>query len=125
MEDLSKLEAQAKTLQESLVALRDEFAKLEEEGKRNLEAFEVQEAEKLSQRKEILSEVDPSLAVAYERVKARFPMDAVAAVSKGSCEGCFMQVGLQTIVLISRQETLVKCPGCARILYIPDEKNAG
>lgn len=58
----------------------------------------------------------------YGRVVAKFPSDPIVdVVNRDSCAGCFMKVGPQVPVQISRGD-VVKCPGCGRILKLPREQ---
>jgi predicted nucleic acid-binding Zn-ribbon protein len=58
----------------------------------------------------------------YGRIVARFPSDPIVdVVNRDSCAGCFMKVGPQVPVQISRGD-VVKCPGCGRILKLPREE---
>jgi predicted nucleic acid-binding Zn-ribbon protein len=57
----------------------------------------------------------------YNRVVAKFPSDPIVdVVNRDSCAGCFMKVGPQVPVQISRGD-VVKCPGCGRLLKLPAE----
>jgi predicted nucleic acid-binding Zn-ribbon protein len=58
----------------------------------------------------------------YGRVVAKFPSDPIVdVVNRDSCAGCFMKLGPQVPVQISRGD-VVKCPGCGRILKLPREQ---
>jgi predicted nucleic acid-binding Zn-ribbon protein len=58
----------------------------------------------------------------YSRTVAKFPSDPIVdVVNRESCAGCFMRVGPQVPVQISRGD-VVKCPGCGRILKLPREE---
>jgi predicted nucleic acid-binding Zn-ribbon protein len=68
---------------------------------------------------------DPQVLSLYNRVVAKFPGDPVVIlVNRESCAGCFMKVGPQVQVQISRGD-IVKCPGCARILRLEGDGGAG
>jgi predicted nucleic acid-binding Zn-ribbon protein len=65
---------------------------------------------------------NPQILTTYSRIVARFPSDPIVdVVNKDSCSGCFMKVGPQVTVQISRGD-VVKCPGCGRILKLPREQ---
>jgi predicted nucleic acid-binding Zn-ribbon protein len=65
---------------------------------------------------------NPQHLTLYNRVIARFPSDPIVdVVNRESCAGCFMKVGPQVAVQISRGD-VVKCPGCGRILKLPEQQ---
>jgi predicted nucleic acid-binding Zn-ribbon protein len=78
------------------------------------------ELENLKERRRGLTTAlgDPQVLSVYNRVAAKFPGDPVVVlVNRESCAGCFMKVGPQVQVQISRGD-FVKCPGCGRILRL-------
>ena len=75
-------------------------------------------------REELVKSVEPQYLSLYERVRERYPGDAIAAVTNTSCAGCFIQVVPQMVVEITKGLSVVRCRGCGRILYIPAEESA-
>lgn len=78
------------------------------------------EARHRSARAQAVASIDRELLTGYERVKQKHLMDPVVAVRNSICSGCFVAVGPQLLVKISRGDALIRCPGCGRILYIDD-----
>lgn len=76
------------------------------------------EKELTAQRGVVAAKAVPDALRLYERVRGKFPTDAVVPVTNNACPGCFIGVGPQIIVQISRGEALQKCQSCGRILYI-------
>jgi len=142
-----EIEQSAKQLglqEEKLIAQLDLIASLEEEAKRTKEAFtqagkdleekrqEVEEtfstleeraAEKQKERDQLIPEIPEDQIGIYRQVSIRFVGDSMVPVKEGVCTGCFVQVGPQMMVEISRGGALTKCRTCGRILYIEDQLN--
>ncbi len=118
LDALEALEGEAATLKETLDKAKEEFATFEEDAKGELVTLEERGAEKQAARDEIASNVGARDLVAYDRIKNRFPMDPVVALQGQACGGCHMELGPQVMVQVARAESLVKCGGCGRFLYM-------
>jgi len=130
-EGLSAQETVLIRMLEEIDAMSTDFSKVEASFKSERAAFEtlrvetdatvknlaVREQEYITARAELAKVTDPASLAQYDRIKAKFPMGAVAKVSQSTCSGCFMQVGPQVTVLLARGNALVRCPGCGRILF--------
>jgi hypothetical protein len=102
---------------------RAAFELLREETTLTLQNLALREQEYMGARAIVARATESASLAQYERIKAKFPMGAVAKVSQSTCSGCFMQVGPQVLVLLARGNALVRCPGCGRILF-QDETSA-
>ena len=96
-----ELEAQGKKVAESQQALTQQ---LEAQG---------------AERQELASRLDPALHQAYERATARAGRTAAVPLTDGACGGCFLTVRPQLVSEVRRQEEVVTCPHCQRILLWP------
>lgn len=124
MGDAQTLEQELKTAQDELATLKAEFAAADAEARATLVTLEERQRRHAAEREELTKGIDPATLSSYNRIKDKHAMNAVVAVEKGTCVGCFMQVGPQIIVQISRANALVRCPGCGRILFIAEEPKA-
>ena len=61
----------------------------------------------------------------YEVVRARYPLDPIVAVVNQQCQGCFVTVPPQAMVDLAGRTKLIRCRGCRRILYLPDQAEGG
>jgi uncharacterized protein len=68
----------------------------------------------------LVVQVNPTNMKLYDRVHEKYVVDPVIALNGSSCSGCHMQVGPQVFVIIRKGEALVRCPGCGRIVYLPE-----
>ena len=68
-------------------------------------------------RGELVEAVDGDLRRRYEMIFSRRGGVAVVAVRGGTCQGCHMNVPPQLFNLIQRNEQLILCPNCQRMLF--------
>jgi hypothetical protein len=68
-------------------------------------------------RGELVEAVDGDLRRRYEMIFSRRGGVAVVAVRGGTCQGCHMNVPPQLYNLIQRNEQLILCPNCQRMLF--------
>jgi predicted nucleic acid-binding Zn-ribbon protein len=71
------------------------------------------------ERQQIAARLDLKLYTLYQRLAAQRGGLAVVQVYEGTCGGCHLKVQPQLVSEIRRQETLVACPHCQRILLWP------
>lgn len=120
MEEVETLEKEVATLLEKVQNREKELATFHENSKETLASLDQREKEGQNQRQEIATQVDPEQLKRYDAVRQRFPTDPMVLVDKTQClcGGCNMKVGPQILIQLFKQENLVKCPGCARLLYL-------
>ncbi len=70
-------------------------------------------------RKELCARLDSSLLRQYEFLKVRLHGMAVAEVREATCRGCNMHIPPQLNNILHRQDRIITCPSCLRILYLP------
>jgi len=122
MRDVETLEKEISEVDTALQGMRDELQVFEKTAGENVADYTAQLTTLQEQRKQqALAVGNPTILTLYNRIAARFPTDPlVDIVNRDSCAGCFMKVGPQVPVQISRGD-VVKCPGCGRILKLPAE----
>jgi predicted nucleic acid-binding Zn-ribbon protein len=107
------------TYEEAAAAL----ATLRKDTEENLALLESRRSERIAERAGIIPKVLPANLQVYDRTKTKYPGDAMVAVAaNSSCGGCFIQVAAQLMVHIHQGDSLVKCRGCGRILYLDPKK---
>lgn len=124
LEELEKIEAETKAAQEGLAKLKEEIVKFEQESKDAFVTFEERGKRYQEERGKLAPLVDQASLKLYERLRERHPLDTIISVKNGSCSGCFMQIQPQVYVTIAKGDTLARCPGCGRILYVEEEKGS-
>jgi predicted nucleic acid-binding Zn-ribbon protein len=111
--DLKAAEAHLKQDQEMV---NSERKQLEEENKRDLGALESY----LKERKEIESSVSSDLVSRYDRVRKHRGGIGVAAARNEVCEICQVRIRPQVFQEIRKNDQIIACDACQRILYDPE-----
>jgi len=93
-------------LQAEQKQLETEFAKLDEE----MNGVE-------QGRKEIVGMVQPAVLTQYQKLLASKAGVAIAEARSEACSGCYMSIPPQVFVNVKKNEHIITCPHCGRILY--------
>lgn len=71
-------------------------------------------------KEELMQSISPSLLQRYERIKSQREGIAIVEARDYICMGCNMNIPPQVYNQVLRRETLVSCPYCQRLLFIPE-----
>jgi predicted nucleic acid-binding Zn-ribbon protein len=110
--------------EEMYANLQDAFKGMETESRKQVESMEAEVKKLESDRKRIARSIDKPIADMYEKIRQRRPRAVVAAV-RGTCGGCHMMLPPQIYNLIQRQDRILTCPSCFRIVYFDESASAG
>lgn len=125
---LSEIENLERALAASQAALSDATAKatvFRQDLDGTLVSLEERQRDKDTKRAEILATIDAAATSIYNRARDRFPQNAVVAIKDKSCSGCFQSLVAQTLMQVQRAESVIKCPGCGRILCLESHVEEG
>jgi len=111
--DIKTAEVQLKTDQ---AKVQDERKALEDENKRDLSALESY----LKERKEIQATVSADLVAHYDRVRKHRGGIGVAPARNEICEICQVRIRPQVYQEIRKNDQIIACDACQRILYNPE-----
>jgi predicted nucleic acid-binding Zn-ribbon protein len=103
-------------LKEDQSKVNEERKALEEENKRDLSALEGY----LKERKEIQAGVSSDLISQYDRVRKHRGGIGVAPARNEVCEICQVRIRPQVFQLIRKNDQIIACDACQRILYDPE-----
>jgi predicted nucleic acid-binding Zn-ribbon protein len=103
-------------LKEDQAKVHDERKNLEDENKRDMSALESY----LKERKEIQSAVSSDLISQYERVRKHRGGIGVAPARNEVCEICQVRIRPQVFQEIRKNNQIIACDACQRILYDPE-----
>jgi predicted nucleic acid-binding Zn-ribbon protein len=106
-------EARLKQDQQLVDGERKELEKIHQQDLTALEAYE-------KERKEIESSVSSDVMPRYERVRKHRGGIAVAAARNYICEVCKVRIRPQIFQEIIKNDQLIACDACQRILYSPE-----
>jgi uncharacterized protein len=103
-------------VKEDQVKVNEERKALEEENRRDMSALESY----LKERKEIQAAVSSDLIAQYERVRKHRGGIGVAAARNEVCEICQVRIRPQVYQEIHKNNQIIACDACQRILYDPE-----
>ena len=112
----SEIKSAEVRLKEDQQRVESERKQLEEENRRDLSALESY----LKERKEIESSISSELVPRYERIRKARGGIAVAAARDYVCEICQVRIRPQVFQEIRKNDQIIVCEACQRILYDPD-----
>jgi predicted nucleic acid-binding Zn-ribbon protein len=114
--DLSKRERDVGVTLEKVEAERKE---LQEKMARDEKVWDGQ-----MERREILSkQIESKLVKLYNTLKEKRQGVGVVGVKHETCQGCFVNVPPQMFIEVQKNNALVRCPHCNRILYWEGDRN--
>ena len=113
---LTDIKTAETTLKEDQTKVTQERKALEEQNKKDLSALE----EYLKERKEIQAAVSDDLIFQYDRVRKHRGGIGVAAARDELCDVCKVRIRPQVYQEIRKNEQIIACDACQRILYDPE-----
>ena len=114
---IDKIKEEIKETEEVINKKKEDLETLIKERKDSINKF--------TKEKEKLTEKLPAPTVnIFDRIyrnKSRF---AIVAIENQVCQGCFIKVPLQAEISVKKNDQLIYCPSCSRVLYRAEEKQA-
>lgn len=116
LEEIDELRGSVSKREGDLVTVEKETRAEIAEFEKRLDSLveEIASAEK--RREEIIKTLDPPLMKAYETLKVKRGT-ALAAVKRGVCQGCYVNIPPQMYNEVQRNDMLIRCPNCSRFLF--------
>lgn len=118
---IEELTAEVATLDENLKAMEDsaDAAKAEWQGK--IDELERVNAEDVVERERVVHGLPASSVKRYEALRERRQGLAVVEARDGSCLGCNLNLPPQVYNNLYKQNELITCPHCQRVLFLRDQ----
>ncbi len=114
--DLSRREKEVKA---TLEKIEEEQKKLQEKMAQDEKAWTEQ-----MERREVLSkQIESKLFKLYNTLKEKRQGVGVVSAKNETCQGCFVHVPPQLFIEVQKNNALIRCPNCNRILYWEGDKN--
>jgi len=110
----AKVEEQKKTLGRAKEVLAANQRRVEGE----LKVLEEQLAVLFGEREEEAKALAPGQRKEYERCREKHGANGIVAVSDGICQGCFVRLRMNDVMVLKIENQLVRCQHCARMLYL-------
>lgn len=90
--------------------------------KPTLETLAEREAKHEASRAEIIKFIDPKDLSVYDGARKKLAPETLSPIISGACDYCNLQTPHQMVIQVASGNSLQKCRGCSRILYVPAEK---
>ncbi len=123
-DEILQLEEQIEELKQEVSKRKEEIDGLEKEAaaeKKHIEAGEKEYNAKIQtltkERNKVEKEVKPDLLARYRFLADKRAGIVVAAVDQGVCSACNMNIPPQMFNELLREERILYCPSCQRIIY--------
>ncbi|HHS50547.1 MAG TPA: hypothetical protein ENN07_05465 [candidate division Zixibacteria bacterium] len=123
MEDLDRSEAEEVELREELEKKTEENSTRIEDITQQFTAIENKTKQILSRRKEYTEKIDPKILDKYQMIADGMNGFAVAKVLNRACGGCYQSLPPKLCQAIRRQDSIICCEACGRILVWDDESS--
>ena len=117
LERLEELQKVARQGEKELEAKRKEYQQQLSELQQRAAQFEQKMAAEVKERDERQKGIPPDLLSRYRMLLEKRQGLAVAPVSNGVCNACNMNLRPQLYIELQKQQTLILCPNCSRILF--------
>ena len=117
LERFEELQKVARQGEKELEAKRKEYQQQLSELQERAAQFEQKMAAEVKKRDERQKGIPPDLLSKYRMLLEKRQGIAVAPVSNGVCQACHMNLRPQLYIELQKQQTLILCPNCSRILF--------
>ena len=101
-----KLEEAVREAEEIKLSIESEMQHIEQERK-----------EVYQNKDELVSNMSQKILTFYQKIRKWAENTTVVPVHKQACYGCFMRMNDKTYASVIKQDDIVTCPHCGRILY--------
>ncbi len=109
----SELAAIQTRIKEKIDLLIEQKEHIQREYKKQQEGL----TELQKERETIASSIPKDLLEKYQFLRGRLNGTAIAAVRDSTCLACFMNVTPQQVIELQKEEKILTCPNCNRIIY--------
>lgn len=124
MMDGEQKQEEIKSTEEEISQLQAQISAKENEISKELVTIDQRLKEMKENRTQTTGNVSPSVLARYEKIAQKLPGRAVVAVEDRACQGCHMALTPQVYNDVHKDDTLILCENCSRILYLPEEESS-
>ena len=89
-----------------------------------IQAIEEERRNIYQSKDELISQMSQKILTFYQKIRKWALNSTVVPVKKQACYGCFMRMNDKTYASVLKQDDIVTCPHCGRILYKEIEEEA-
>jgi len=104
-------------LQEKLALSSSEAEEIRASIDAQIQQIEQERKDVYGKKEVLVSEMSQKILTFYQKIRKWAENTTVVPVRKQACYGCFMRVNDKTYASVLKQDDIVTCPHCGRILY--------
>jgi hypothetical protein len=123
-ERLDALKADEKAAKEAVKQAEAKLAEEEAGVKKELAQIEEELARVLAEREAAAKAVASEVMALYRRIVDKVKGRAMAPVRNRICQGCFMQIPMDSYTALVGEKDVITCKSCSRILFLEDDTRA-
>ncbi|MBV5277462.1 MAG: hypothetical protein J0647_00155 [Campylobacteraceae bacterium] len=123
-EEIVRLDKIIDMKQHNIIALQEKLAEAvseAEEIKKSIEEqmqhIELERKNVYQNKDELVSLMSQKILTFYQKIRKWAENTTVVPVRKQACYGCFMRINDKTYASVLKQDDIITCPHCGRILY--------
>lgn len=117
MEEGEKINQEITQLKPLFADKESEFQKIDQTLNVRGEEIQALKRELEAKRPALFETIDPVVMKKYDTVRKRF-QDPVAAIQRGVCQGCHMNIPAQLFNEMRKSAALRHCPNCQRLIFV-------
>lgn len=117
LERFEEIQKTVKQNEKELEAKRKDYLQQTSELQQRAAQFDQKMAAEVREREKRQKEIPAEILNKYQMLLEKRQGVAVARVSNGVCKACNMNLRPQLYIELQKQDTLIICPNCSRILY--------
>ena len=117
MDSLEELRTALQAQEETVARLEREFQGRQAEINSELDDISSKLEDMAAQRQGLLQAIPKALLKKYDFIRERRNGIAIAEVRQGVCQVCHMNIPPQQFIELQRDEEILACPHCQRIIY--------
>ena len=123
-EEIGRLDKIIESKQNSIVSLQEKIAEAGAEAEKiktsidsQIQQIEEERKNVYQAKNELVAEMSQKILTFYQKIRKWAENTTVVPVRKQACYGCFMRINDKTYASVLKQDDIVTCPHCGRILY--------
>ncbi len=120
--EIVKLNREIENQEEEYARLKEEIAVKEKEVNEQLENKKRELEGYLKEKEEISSGLDDEIIYKFEKIVKKKDGIGIVSIKNNICMGCNMILPPQFVNDVRREESIIFCPNCSRILYYFEEE---
>ena len=82
-----------------------------------IQLIEQERKDVYGQKETLVAQMSQKILTFYQKIRKWAQNSTVVPVRKQACYGCFMRINEKTYASVIKQDDIVTCPHCGRILF--------